>query len=221
MTRETAARPRRLRPDLWIFPPNRLAAGATAWLLLHADGPVLIDPPAAGEHALALLDSLAAANGRILLTSRLGHAGLAPIQAVLDWPVLVQEQEAYLLPGNPALQPFAEELALAADLRLHWAQGPTPGSCVLHAGGPHRILFCGRLLLPAPGGELRPVAGATTFHWPRQLRSLRHLSSRLADAWPLSIASGGASVAAGADPLVPCAGPLPGTGPEWEAGCSL
>jgi hypothetical protein len=49
--------------------------------------------------------------------------------------VLVQEQEAFLLPGVKALETFGLEHALAPGLRLLWTPGPSPGACVLHAFG--------------------------------------------------------------------------------------
>ncbi|MFN5117826.1 MAG: hypothetical protein ACK5JJ_06970, partial [Cyanobacteriota bacterium] len=47
--------------------------------------------------------------GRIVLTGRDGHGRCRRLQEALGWPVLVQEQEAYLLPGMASLETFAEE----------------------------------------------------------------------------------------------------------------
>ena len=89
----------------------------------------------------------------MLLTNREGHGRVRRLQQRLGWPVLVQEQEAYLLPGVDPLETFAEEHRTAAGLRLLWTPGPTPGSCVVHAPAPWNVLFCGRLLVPLGGGS--------------------------------------------------------------------
>ena len=122
----------------------------------NADGPA----PAGGNRT-----------PRILLTSREGHGRLRRLQERFGWPVLVQEQEAYLLPNVEPLDTFAEEHTTSSGLRLLWTPGPTPGSCVVHAPAPD-LLFCGRLLTPLGPGQLGPMRHGRTFHWPSQLNSL-------------------------------------------------
>jgi glyoxylase-like metal-dependent hydrolase (beta-lactamase superfamily II) len=118
--------------------------------------------------------------------------------------VVVQEQEAYLLPQVEPRQSFAAELELEPGLRLLWTPGPTPGSCVLHwHQGAHDVLFCGRLLLPAGPGEVRARPGPGTFHWPRQRRSLGRLLAWLPPGSPAEIACGAGLGALDAVPLVP------------------
>jgi glyoxylase-like metal-dependent hydrolase (beta-lactamase superfamily II) len=95
---------------------------------------------------------------RILLTSREGHGRLRRLQEQLDWPVLVQEQEAYLLPNVERLECFKDEHTTASGLRLLWTPGPTPGSAVVLAPAPVELLFCGRLLTPLAPGMSRTVA---------------------------------------------------------------
>lgn len=95
--------------------------------------------------------------------------------------LVVQEQEAYLLPNLPVTT-FREEVTLSPELRVIWTPGHTPGSaCVWldRAGG---ILFSGRHLLPTPQGELMPLKTAKTFHWFRQLRSVQALIDRFSPA---------------------------------------
>jgi hypothetical protein len=115
--------------------------------------------------------------------------------------VLVQEQEAYLLPGVKGLETFGLEHALAPGLRLLWTPGPSPGACVLHAFGADVVaaddgadegggLFCGRLLVPVAPGRLEPRRSRRTFHWPRQIASLRALRAWLPAGTPGWIASG-------------------------------
>ena len=162
----------------------------TTWAVAHPE-PVLIDCPPLTEASLEALQTLAAGHHpRILLTSREGHGRIRRLQERLGWPVLVQEQEAYLLPGVHPLETFQETHTTAAGLRLLWTPGPSPGSCVVHAPAPWNLLFCGRLLIPVAMGTLAPLRHRRTLHWPRQQRSLTRLSQWLpADQSP-ALASG-------------------------------
>jgi len=95
--------------------------------------------------------------------------------------LVVQEQEAYLLPNLPVTT-FHEAIELRPGLQVVWTPGHTPGSsCVWldRAGG---ILFSGRHLLPTPQGELMALKTAKTFHWFRQLRSVQALLDRFSPA---------------------------------------
>jgi glyoxylase-like metal-dependent hydrolase (beta-lactamase superfamily II) len=129
--------------------------------------------------------------GRIVLTSREGHGRCRRFQEALDWPVLVQEQEAFLLPGVKRLESFGEEAEPQSGLRLLWTPGPSPGASVVHAHEPD-VLFCGRLLVPTGVNRAAPLRTSRTFHWPRQLRSLERLGAWLPPGSPAWIASGAA-----------------------------
>ena len=187
-----------MAPGLWLFAPNRDTQGGSAWLLETEQQDLLIDCPALSDANLAFLADRVGSgrSGRIVLTGRNGHGRCRALQERLGWPVMVQEQEAYLLPGVQALQSFAQERELGPGLLLVWTPGPSPGSCVLHvAGGAATAgdgLFCGRLLLPVAPDRLAPLRSRRTFHWSRQLRSLERLRQRLAPGSPGWIASGGA-----------------------------
>lgn len=153
-TMEAGRPPTPVLPGLWVFAPNRDSMGGTSWLLAPRDqAPLLIDMPAYTAANLAALRG--AGGGMILLTSREGHGRCRRWQEALGWPVRVQEQEAYLLPGVAELAPFGDELDLGGGLRALWTPGPTPGACVVHAAGELDVLFCGRLLVPTARG--RPV----------------------------------------------------------------
>ena len=159
---ETGRPPQQIRPDLWLFPPNRDCRGGSSWWLDVNPEPVLIDCPPLTEATLTALQVLAAERrARILLTSREGHGRLRRLQERVEWPVLVQEQEAYLLPGVQNLETFAEETTTASGLRLLWTPGPTPGHAVVHAPTPSDVLFCGRLLVPVASDRLAPTAAST------------------------------------------------------------
>lgn len=182
---------RQVRQGLWLFAPNRDTQGGSSWLLEGAQGDLLIDCPAWTQANLDLLRGRGA-GGTIVLTSREGHGRTRRFQEALGWPVLVQEQEAYLLPGVRQLHSFAEEHQLADGVRLLWTPGPTPGSCVLHhAAGGWDDLFCGRLLQPLAPGVLAPLRQRRTFHWPRQLASVQRLRQWLPAGSPAWIACGG------------------------------
>lgn len=191
----TGRPPREVRPGLWLFAPNRDTQGGSAWWL-EQPGPdgaqgVLIDCPAWTEANLAFLQ--ARGSGCLVLTGRQGHGRTRRVQEALDWPVLVQEQEAYLLPGVQRLQTFSVELELAAGLRLLWTPGPTPGACVLlaEAGAPaDALLFCGRLLSPLAPGLAGPLRTSRSFHWRRWLLSLERLRAWLPPEAPGWLASG-------------------------------
>jgi len=183
-----------------LFAPNRDNQGGSAWFLEHSDRDLLIDVPALTEANLAFLQHRSRP-GQIVLTGRDGHGRCRALQEALDWPVLVQEQEAFLLPGVKALETFGLEHALAPGLRLLWTPGPSPGACVLHAFGADAgadagaaddggDLFCGRLLVPVAPGRLEPRRSRRTFHWPRQIASLRALRAWLPAGTPGWIASG-------------------------------
>ncbi len=184
--------PRQVRPGLWLFAPNRDSQGGSSWLV-EAEGPhpaLLIDCPALTEANLTALAGQPR-DGLIVLTGREGHGRCRRLQERLGWPVWVQEQEAYLLPGVQPLQAWGAEQELA-DGRLLWTPGPTPGSAVLHlCRHGLDLLFCGRLLLPVAPERLAPLRTARTFHWPRQLASLERLRAWLPSGSPQWIASGG------------------------------
>ena len=200
---ESGRPPQQLRDDLWLFPPNRDCQGGSSWWLEADPEPVLIDCPPLTDATLTALSRLAGSRTpRILLTSREGHGRLRRLQERFGWPVLVQEQEAYLLPNVAPLHTFAEEHSTSSGLRLLWTPGPTPGSCVVHAPSAD-LLFCGRLLTPLGPGQLGPLRHGRTFHWPRQLGSLQRLRGWIpSDARP-QLASGAGLGALRGERLVP------------------
>lgn len=203
--------PRQLHEGLWLFAPNRHTQGGSSWLVQGDAGPgepdVLVDAPAltaANRDWLARRRAAVGVDGGlIVLTSREGHGQIRQLQELLGWPVLVQEQEAYLLPGVERLRTLARQLEPAPGLALLWTPGPTPGTCVLHLRrGAHDGLFCGRLLVPVAAGALAPLRTARTFHWQRQLGSLQQLVNWLPGGSPAWMATGAALGALRGQPLV-------------------
>ena len=187
------------------------AKGSSSWFVdadaQHGQPALLIDCPTSSDANLAWLSQRREAGGYVVLTGRHGHgetpSTLRRWQQLLGWPVVVQEQEAYLLPGLRPLEPFGDTLALAPGVRLLWTPGPTPGACVLHVQRPGLDgLFCGRLLVPVAPGALAPLRTPATFHWPRQQASLQRLLDWLPPASPSWIASGAGLGALRGDALV-------------------
>jgi glyoxylase-like metal-dependent hydrolase (beta-lactamase superfamily II) len=163
-----------IAPPIYGFSPNRDTLGGTAYFVADPGGNLLIDCPAwhAG-HA----DWLAAQGGVrwLVLTHRGGMGRVREIQARFGCEVVVQEQEAYLLPDVPT-QPFHQSCLLSPELEVIWTPGHSPGAaCVYHRAG---ILFAGRHLLPTQQGHPAPLYTAKTFHWPRQIRSVQMLIDR-------------------------------------------
>ncbi|SBO43422.1 Metallo-beta-lactamase superfamily hydrolase [Cyanobium sp. NIES-981] len=204
---EAGRPPQAVLPGLWLFAPSRDSQGGSSWLLeasrtgLGFD--LLIDCPGYSQANLDWLRGRGG-DGLLVLTGREGHGRCRRWQQALGWPVLVQEQEAYLLPGVERLQRFGSAHDLAAGARLLWTPGPTPGACVLHVQRQGLDgLFCGRLLAPVGVGAVAPLRTARTFHWPRQCRSLGRLRQWLPPGSPHWIACGGGLGALRGEKLVP------------------
>ena len=177
-----------LASGLWAFPPSRDSDGGTAWLLHSKSGAsVLVDVPLLSDEHLSWLQQQP--QGWIVLTHRQGHGRCRRLQEQLGWPVLVQEQEAYLLPTVQQRQSFADQWEIEPGLKLLWTPGPTPGSCCLHwSQGERDVLFCGRLLWPSGSSDVELRIGDSTFHASRQKRSLQRLRAWLRPGQPAQIA---------------------------------
>jgi glyoxylase-like metal-dependent hydrolase (beta-lactamase superfamily II) len=180
---------------LWLFPPNPDTWGGSAWLLQTSAGDLLIDCPPDSEASARFLQERASRSpGWIVLLGREGHGHCRRLRERLGWPMLVQEQEAHLLPGVESLLSFGGEHRVLEGLKLLWTPGPSPGSAVLHVrggvAGPLDGLFCGRLLVPVGPGRLAPLPSPRGFHWPRQRRSVVALSQWLPPGSPDWIATG-------------------------------
>ena len=176
-----------VRDKIWCFPSPKTSEGVISWWLDSEKEPLLIDCPDITTNFLETIERLA--DGRkpkILLTNKYSHKNAKKLTQCLKWPLLVQEQEAYLLPGLNELESFSEEFVTSSGARLLWTPGPTPGSCVVYAPYPWNVLFCGRLLIPVSAYEVAPVRTKQTFHWTIQQKSISKLREWLpSDAFPL------------------------------------
>lgn len=160
--------PHRLFDTVFAFPPNRDTLGGTSYFLKTPEGNVLIDCPNLTEETRSFLE----AEGGVrwfFMTHRTGKGKAREVQVTLDCEVLIQEQEAYLLP-KLAVTTFRDDYRLTQDCRIFWTPGHSPGSSCLYDARHGGILFSGRHLLPDQAGHPKPLRVAKTFHWPRQVR---------------------------------------------------
>ena len=169
--------PRSVLPEIFVFPPNRETLGGTAYFIVNKSGNVLIDCPAWNE----INQQFLMANGGfswLILTHRNGISKhINQIKNTYHCEVIIQEQEAYLLPEIKVTS-FREKLSLDNSLELIWTPGYSPGSSCLYWQKQDGVLFSGRHLLPRANGDITPLRTAKTFHWFRQLNAVQLLRDR-------------------------------------------
>lgn len=170
--------PRSLLPGIFAFAPNRDTLGATAYFIVNKSGNILLDCPAWNETNQEFLKEHGV---RWLIITHKGNIGkrVNQMQETLSCQIIIQEQEAYLLP-DIEVTTFSEQLNLSDEIELIWTPGYSPGSSCLYWQNHGGVLFSGRHLLPDSSGEIVPLRTAKTFHWYRQLRSVQKLRDRLA-----------------------------------------
>jgi len=159
-------------PAVYAFPPNRDTLGGTAYLILENSN-ILIDCPTWDENTQTFLQEQGGVEW-LVLTHRDSIGKAQEIQKALGCAIVIQEQEAYLLP-NATVTTFQHTCKFTEQTHILWTPGHTPGSACIYHGGWGGILFTGRHLLPTPQGSLAPLKTAKTFHWPRQLQSAQKL----------------------------------------------
>ena len=162
--------------SIFAFPPNRDTLGGTSYFIIGNEGNILIDCPALEQ---INQDFLSLHGGiRWFFISHRGAIGkAAEYQQILNCEILIQEQEAYLLPGA-TVTTFTDEFTLNATTQIIWTPGHSPGSSCLYYREFDGVLFSGRHLLPNQHGEPMPLRTSKTFHWPRQLKSVKLLCDR-------------------------------------------
>jgi glyoxylase-like metal-dependent hydrolase (beta-lactamase superfamily II) len=194
--------PRAVLDSIWAFPPNRETFGGTAYFIVENSrnvpenvlqydannvfeannvsgtipGNILIDCPSWDDSTQSFLQRHGGIQ-HLIITHRQGASpAVGEIQSCFGCEVWVQEQEAYLLP-NVNVTSFHRSVKPAAHLEVFWTPGYSPGSvCVYRAE--QGVLFTGRHLLPDQQGNPNPLRMAKTFHWPRQLKSVRDILER-------------------------------------------
>lgn len=170
---QTHKSPRTILNSLMAFPPNRDTLGGTAYFIVRNEGNILIDCPAWDKNSQDFLES----NGgvRWLFISHRGAIGKsAEIQKTFGCEILIQEQEAYLLPES-RVTAFTNKFNIDSALQLIWTPGHSPGSSCFYYNSEGGILFSGRHLVPNREGEPVPLRTSKTFHWPRQIKSIKSL----------------------------------------------
>ncbi len=169
--------PRSILPGILAFAPNRDTLGATSYLIVNKSGNILLDCPSWNVVNQEFL--LTQGGISYLIITHRGGIGkqVMQMQQTLNCKVIIQEQEAYLLP-EVEVSSFAENLTLSSDLELIWTPGHSPGSSCLYWQQNGGILFSGRHLLPKSPTEIAPLRTAKTFHWWRQLNNVAKLRTR-------------------------------------------
>jgi glyoxylase-like metal-dependent hydrolase (beta-lactamase superfamily II) len=161
--------------NVYAFPPNRETLGGTAYFLAQHN--ILIDAPAWNEENLQFLRDRGGV--KLWVMTHRGGFGkqVAKMAQQLGAMVVVQEQEAYLLPEVPC-QTFHQTQMLVSGCEVIWTPGHSPGSACVYYEGQGGMLFTGRHLLADRAGDPAPLRIAKTFHWPRQMRSVQGLRDR-------------------------------------------
>ncbi|MFM7407217.1 MAG: MBL fold metallo-hydrolase [Cuspidothrix sp.] len=162
--------------SIFVFAPNRDTLGGTSYFIVTNEGNILIDCPALepiNQDFLSLYGGV-----RWFFISHRGAIGRATeYQQIFNCEILIQEQEAYLLPGL-TLTTFSDQFTLNTTTEIIWTPGHSPGSSCLYYPEFDGVLFSGRHLVPNYQGELVPLRTSKTFHWTRQLRSIQSLRDR-------------------------------------------
>lgn len=168
--------PQAIWNNIFAFPPNRDTLGGTAYFIVENEANILIDCPAWDEVNQNYLSSLGGVRW-LFLTHRGAIGKTREIQKTFGCEILIQEQEAYLLPGL-RVTTFGQEFNLNSLAQVFWTPGHSPGSSCLYYPKEGGILFSGRHILPNQLGEPVPLRTAKTFHWFRQLHSIQLLLDR-------------------------------------------
>lgn len=159
------------------FPPNRDTFGGTAYLIVEAAN-ILVDCPAWNEATQTELQARGGVDW-LFLTHRGAIGKVREIQQAFGCQVVIQEQEAYLLP-ELTVTTFQQTFTLTPQTRAIWTSGHSPGAACLYHSQFGGVLFSGRHLLPDPQGRLRPLKTPKTFHWRRQLQNVQTLLDQFA-----------------------------------------
>ncbi|MGH7998389.1 MAG: MBL fold metallo-hydrolase [Brasilonema sp.] len=158
---------------IFAFPPNRDTLGGTSYFIVGNEGNILIDCPASDQLNQDFLRSHGGVR-HLFLTHRGAIGKTAEIQKTFNCEVLIQEQEAYLLPGL-AVTAFNKDFTLNSTAQLIWTPGHSPGSSCLYYQERGGVLFSGRHILPNQYSQPMPLRTAKTFHWFRQIKSVKLL----------------------------------------------
>jgi hypothetical protein len=169
--------PRQLLAGIYAFSPNRETLGAVSYLIVENTGNILIDCPLWDETNRQFLINQGGVSCLFLTHRNAIGKQVKQMQEFLRCQIVIQEQEAYLLP-EISKTTFENEIEISPNCLGIWSPGYSPGSCCLYYKKNGGVLFSGRHLLSDPDGKLRPLRNEKTFHWPRQLKSVELLRNR-------------------------------------------
>lgn len=178
----SSKQPRLVLDNLYAFAPNRATMGGTAYFIVDKDwegrsANVLVDAPAHDPDVLKFIEDQGGLS--LWVITHRGAIGEAKaLQKSLQCQIVIQEQEAYLLPGIPNVISYRESYPLGNQGDIFWTPGHSPGSACVYYKNHGGILFSGRHLLPDRQGHLKPLRFSKTFHWPRQLQNVAKLQTR-------------------------------------------
>jgi glyoxylase-like metal-dependent hydrolase (beta-lactamase superfamily II) len=183
--------PTEILPGIFAFPPNRNTLGGTAYLIVTSTGNILIDSPDWHDLNRQFVTDHGGLNW-LALTHR-GGIGQAPaIVTEFGCEVIIQEQEAYLLP-DLKVTTFEHKFTIKDSILAIWTPGHSPGSTCFYYNYAGGVLFTGRHLLPNHLGAAVPLRTSKTFHWLRQLRSAEAIWQQFPATYPLSSICPGAN----------------------------
>ena len=174
--RSVSKPPRLVLENIYAFPPNRETLGGTSYFIVENQTNILIDSPAWDETNQQFLEQQGGVQW-LFITHRGAIGKARDIQKATGCNILIQEQEAYLLPESTVTS-FEQEFSLNSHHSVFWTPGHSPGSSCLYSSLHQGVLFTGRHLLPNLQGQPVPLRTAKTFHWPRQIDSIRLILSR-------------------------------------------
>jgi glyoxylase-like metal-dependent hydrolase (beta-lactamase superfamily II) len=176
--------PTEILPGIFAFPPNRDILGGTAYLILTPLANILIDSPAWNDVNRQFIADRGGVKW-LGISHRGGIGQTTAIATELGCEVIIQEQEAYLLP-ELKVTTFQHKFDLNDSIHAIWTPGHSPGSACFYYAGAGGVLFTGRHLLPDQFGAAVPLRTAKTFHWLRQLRSVDAIWKQFPSQQPLS-----------------------------------
>jgi len=183
--------PTEILPGIFAFPPNRDTLGGTAYAIVTPNGNIIVDSPAWNDVNRQFIRDRGGIS-QLAITHRGGIGQTLAITAEFECEVIVQEQEAYLLPGLKVTT-FQHKISINDSIHAIWTPGHSPGSFCLYNAGSGGVLFTGRHLLPDHLGAAVPLRTSKTFHWPRQLRSVAAIWQQFPDRQPLKYICPGAN----------------------------
>ncbi|MGB3509654.1 MAG: MBL fold metallo-hydrolase [Microcoleaceae cyanobacterium] len=162
--------------NIFACSPNRDTLGGTSYFIVENQTNILIDCPAWDETNQKFIVEQGGVKW-LYITHRSAIGKAREIQRALKCEILIQEQEAYLLP-DLKVTTFEHEFEITPNIYIFWTPGHSPGSSCLYYSKNGGVLFTGRHLLPNRQGQPVPLRIAKTFHWPRQIRSVKSTLDR-------------------------------------------